>query len=37
MAKRQNQRPDDEEKTEGRAIYRLARQRGRQLAADRKA
>lgn len=37
MATRQNQRRKDEEKPEGRAIDRLARQRGRQLAADRKA
>lgn len=37
MATRKNQRPEDEEKPEGRAIDRLARQRGRQLAVDRKA
>lgn len=37
MATRKNQRPEDDEKPEGRAIDRLARQRGRQLAADRKA
>ena len=37
MATRKNQRPEDEEKPEGRAIDRLARQRGRQLAMDRKA
>ena len=37
MATRKNQRPEDEEKPEGRAIDRLAWQRGRQLAVDRKA
>lgn len=37
MATRKNQRPEDEEKPEGHAIDRLARQRGRQLAVDRKA
>lgn len=37
MATRKNQRPEDEEKPEGREIDRLARQRGRQLAAGRKA
>lgn len=37
MATRQNQRREDEEKPEGRAIDRLAQQRGKQLAADKKA
>ena len=37
MATRQNRRPEDEEKPKDRAIDRLARRRGRQLAADRKA
>ena len=37
MSAQKNQRPKDEENPEGRAIDRLARQRGRQLAADRKA
>lgn len=37
MATRQNQRRKDEEKPEGRAIDRLAQQRGKQLAADKKA
>lgn len=37
MATRKNQRSEDEEKPEGRAIDRLARQRGRQLAMGRKA
>lgn len=37
MATRQNRRPEDEEKSKDRAIDRLARRRGRQLAADRKA
>lgn len=37
MATRQNRRPEDEEKPKDRAIDRLARRRGRQLATDRKA
>ena len=37
MATRQNRRPEDEEKPNGRAIDRLAWQRGKQLAADKKA
>lgn len=37
MKTRKNQRPEDEGTPEGRAIDRLARQRGRQLAADKKA
>ena len=37
MATRQNQRRKDEEKPEGRAIDRLAQQRGKQLATDKKA